>query len=294
MSEEPPGGTPLVHVRYFGAMRLGLAVAVLGAIIGVAVTVSEAPPTEAHGSDRKIVWRDEFAGARGKKPDSARWTYNTGGGGWGNGELQSYTQSRRNAHLDGRGHLVISAIHERHTGPDGRERRYTSARLKTEGKFAFRYGQVAARIRVPSGRGLWPAFWMLGANYQRVGYPRCGEIDVMELVGNEPRKVHAAVHGPGPHLETGIGGGFRARRSLAHRYHVYAARWSPNAVRFSIDGRTYETVHRRDYPRRDRWVFNHRMFLIVNLAVGGDWPGPPTPRTRFPARLRVDWVRVWR
>ena len=272
-------------------MRFGLTIAVLGAIILVAAGVSETR-TEADGSDRGIVWRDEFSGARGAKPDSARWTHNVGGGGWGNGELQSYTESRRNAHQDGRGHLVISALHESHTGPDGRRRDYTSARLITAGKFAFRYGRVAARIRVPAGRGLWPAFWMLGANYPTVGYPRCGEIDVMELVGDEPRRVHAAVHGPGPDLERGIGGSFRAPRSLARRYHVYAARWSPRAIRFSVDGRNYATVRRHDYHRRDRWVFNHRMFLILNLAVGGDWPGPPSSRTHFPARMRVDWVRV--
>ncbi|MGH2975927.1 MAG: glycoside hydrolase family 16 protein [Solirubrobacterales bacterium] len=222
-----------------------------------------------------------------------KWRYDVGGAGWGNHELESYTTRASNAHLDGRGHLVIAARHERYRGSDGIRRRFTSARLKTLGRFSFRYGRVAARMRVPAGRGLWPAFWMLGADINRVGYPRCGEIDVMELLGHDPRTVYGTVHGPGPDLDVGIGGRRTTRRSLARGFHTYGAIWTPTQVRFLLDGRTYETVRRSAYPPRDRWALDRRMFMILNLAVGGSWPGPPDRATRFPARLRVDWVRVW-
>lgn len=241
-----------------------------------------------------VVWADEFNGPAGRPPNRSKWRYDVGGGGWGNDELESYTRRPRNAHMDGHGHLVIAAHHEDYTGGDGVHRHYTSARLKTLGRFSFRYGRVAARMKVPAGRGLWPAFWMLGSNIGRVGYPRCGEIDTMELLGQQPRTVYGTVHGPGPDLDRGIGGQLTASRSLARGYHVYAVSWTRRRVRFSLDGRVYETVRKRDYPHRDVWALDHRMFILLNLAVGGDWPGPPNGDTRFPARLRVDWVRVSR
>jgi beta-glucanase (GH16 family) len=216
-----------------------------------------------------------------------------GGHGWGNRELQSYTSHRENARLDGRGHLVIAAHRETRTGAGRTRRHYTSARLKTHGRFSFRYGRVAARMRVPAGRGLWPAFWMMGADINLVGYPRCGEIDVMEVLGQHPRTVHGTVHGPGPNLDSGIGGQLTAKRSLARRFHTYGARWTPDQVRFTLDGRAYETVRRSAYPPDATWAFDRHMFMILNLAVGGTWPGPPDRATRFPARLKVAWVRVW-
>jgi beta-glucanase (GH16 family) len=260
-------------------------------VAGEAAAGAGAAPAGA--SDRHLVWSDEFSGQAGKPPDPSKWAYDIGGGGWGNDELESYTRSTRNARLDGHGDLVIAARHEDHTGPDGHPRQYTSARLKTLGRFSFRYGKVAARMQVPAGRGLWPACWMLGADIGRVGYPRCGEIDVMELLGQQPRKVYGTVHGPGPDLDRGIGGTFTADRSLARGFHTYAARWTPHSVRFSLDGNVYEVVRKSDYPKRDKWALDRRMFILLNLAVGGSWPGPPDSATKFPARLKVDWVRVW-
>lgn len=236
-----------------------------------------------------LIWSDEFTGPAGQRPSAAKWTYDVGGHGWGNRELETYTRSRRNAHLDGHGNLVIAARRGRNGGP-----RYTSARIKTQHRFDFKYGKVAVRMRVPAGQGLWPAFWMLGSAIDHVGYPRCGEIDVMELLGQQPRVVYGTVHGPGPDLDVGIGGHRRAQRSLAHGFHVYGARWTPHLVRFTLDGRPYFTARRADYPQRDVWALDQPMFMILNLAVGGDWPGPPDSSTRFPARLAVDWVRVWR
>ncbi len=278
----------------FRARTLSLAAScALGCALALALGAGDAaqPKATAAGAER-LVWSDEFKGPAGGRPNRAKWGFDVGGGGWGNHELQSYTGRRRNARLDGRGHLVIAARHATHTGSDGIRRHYTSARLKTQGRFAFRYGRVAARMKVPTGRGLWPAFWMLGADIGRVGYPRCGEIDVMELLGQHPRTVYGTVHGPGPNLDEGIGGKLTAGRSLARGFHTYAAIWGPRRVRFRLDGRTYETVRRSALPPGDKWALDRRMFILLNLAVGG-WPGPPDRSTRFPARLEVAWVRVW-
>src|SRR5438552_14367198 len=136
----------------------------------------------------RMVWHDEFAGPANEPPDRAKWTYDLGATGWGNAELENYTNSTNNAALDGEGHLVIQAI-----AANGG---YTSARLKTEGIAAFTYGRIEARIKLPFGQGIWPAFWMLGSDIGTVGWPRCGEIDIMENIGKEPAMVHGTVHGP--------------------------------------------------------------------------------------------------
>jgi beta-glucanase (GH16 family) len=250
-----------------------------GQAVGRGDASSSASASSASGASH-VVFAAEFRGRAGTHPDPSKWAYDVGGHGWGNHELQSYTRRRSNVHLDGRGNLVIKARHERHRGPDGIRRHYTSARLKTHGRFSFRYGRIAARMRVPAGRGLWPAFWMMGANIGRIGWPRCGEIDVMELLGQNPRKVYGT-----------IGGHITVRRSLARGFHVYAARWTPTYVRFSLDGHAYETVRRSEYSRRLNWALDNRMFILLNLSVGG-WAGRPGHATRFPARLKVDWVHV--
>lgn len=238
-------------------------------------------------SHRTLIFSDEFHGRAGQRPSSSKWTYDVGGGGWGNRELEKYTHARRNAHLDGHGNLVIAAHRGGRGGP-----RYTSARLKTQHRFHFKYGEVTARMRVPAGQGLWPAFWMLGSAIDHVGYPKCGEIDVMELLGQDPRVVYGTVHGPGPDLDVGIGGRRKVRHSLASGFHVYGAHWTPHQVRFTLDGHAYFTAQRSAYPHRDTWALDQPMFMILNLAVGGEWPGRPDSSTRFPGRLVVDWVRV--
>ncbi len=278
----------------FRARALSLAgLCAIGGALALALGAGDAaePAATAAGAEH-LVWSAEFDGPAGSRPSRAKWRYDVGGGGWGNDELQRYTRKRRNVRLDGRGHLVIAA-HRKTVKRSNRIRhRYTSARLKTQGRFAFRYGRIAARMKVPRGRGLWPAFWMLGADIRRVGYPRCGEIDVMELLGQHPRTVHGTVHGPGAELDVGIGGQRTARRSLARRFHTYAAVWGPRKVRFRLDGRTYETVRRSALPRGNKWALGRRMFILLNLAVGG-WPGKPDRSTPFPARLKVAWVHVW-
>jgi beta-glucanase (GH16 family) len=241
------------------------------------------------------VWSDGFGGPAGSRPNPRKWTYDIGGWGWGNGQQQTNTSDPANVRMDGNGNLLITARRETHTGPDGITRQYTSGRLKTEGIFAVRYGRIAARVRVPVGQGIWPTFWMLGNDIRRVGFPECGEIDLMELRGDQPNILYGTVHGPGPEGENiGPGAILDYGRSLATRFHVYEVRWTRRAVRFRMDGRKYGAVWRQYYPEGADWVYDHRMFLLLNLAVGGEWPGPPDSSTPFPAKLKADWVRVWK
>jgi len=190
-----------------------------------------------------------------------------------------------NVHLDGHGHLVITAI----KNPDGT---YTSARIKTQRRFSFRYGTVSARIDLPAGQSLWPAFWLLGKSIQRIGWPACGEIDVMELLGNDTHTAYGHIHGPGPRNDTGYGGAYHSTAQLTGSFHVYTARWTPTAVTFLVDGHAYVTVHRSEVKAPNGWALDQPMFLLLNLAVGGNWGGNPNGSTPFPARMVVDWVRV--
>jgi beta-glucanase (GH16 family) len=237
--------------------------------------------------DRQLIWSDEFSGAPGSPPDPARWVYELGGGGWGNRELEVYTDNRANAHLDGQGHLVIQALQ-----PE--PGKYTSARLKTRGKFAFEYGRAEARIRIPYGQGLWPAFWMLGADDRRVGWPECGEIDIMENIGREPGTVHGTIHGPGYSGGHAISKPFQiAAGRFADEYHVYAAEWAPGRIDFLVDGEIYGSLTAASLPAGAKWVYDHPFFVILNVAVGGAWPGNPDETTVFPQTMLVDYVRVY-
>jgi beta-glucanase (GH16 family) len=235
-----------------------------------------------------LVWSDEFDGPANSAPDRTKWTYDLGQTGWGNAELENYTNSTNNAFLDGDGHLVIQAIAD----PGAK---YTSARLKTQGLVAHTYGKIAARIQIPFGQGIWPAFWMLGTDIGSVGWPRCGEIDIMEHIGREPSMVHGTVHGPGYSGGNGIGAPFTlpAGRRFADDFHVFAVVWEKESVEFEVDGHVYKRITPADLPAGASWVYGHPFFLILNLAVGGNWPGYPDATTRFPQRMVVDWVRVY-
>jgi beta-glucanase (GH16 family) len=243
----------------------------------------------------RLVWSEEFNGPAGSSPDPDYWNFDTGGKGWGNEELESYTSRPQNASLDGKGDLVITARAEDYTGLDGIPREYTSARIETRHKFQFQYGLVEARIQVPAGQGLWPAFWMLGAEcYNGLkSWPACGEIDAMEVLGSTPNAAHGTLHGPWPFAPKGIGGKAESPTPLSGGFHVYGVEWAPERISFLLDGVTYETITRSELPAGAAWPFQHPFFLLLNLAVGGDWPGPPNASTQFPARMLVDWVRVW-
>lgn len=226
-------------------------------------------------------------GAASRMPRSG--PYDLGGGGWGNHELETYTEGTKNAFLDGKGHLVIRAEKDA-------AGRFSSARMKTQGKFAFTYGRAAARMKLPRGQGMWPAFWMLGADIEKVHWPGCGEVDVMESLGREPSTVHGTVHGPGYSGAHGISAKYvlPGTPKLADKFHVYAVDWRPGSLAFSIDRHVYATVTPASLPHGAKWVYDHPFFLLVNLAVGGAWPGNPDALTVFPQELVVDWVRVYR
>jgi beta-glucanase (GH16 family) len=243
----------------------------------------------------RLVWSDEFSGADGSSPDSSKWTYDLGGKGWGNQELESYTNRKENARIE-KGNLVITALKESYTGADGLTRDYTSARLKTLGLFAQTYGRFEARIKIPAGQGMWPAFWMLGEDISSAGWPKCGEIDIMENVGKEPGTVHGSLHGPSTERPTSdltsifslpVG------QNFADDFHLYAVEWDPEIVRFYVDSNLYASFQSSQWPAGGKWVFDHPFFIILNLAVGGNWPGNPDASTKFPQSMLVDYVRVY-
>jgi beta-glucanase (GH16 family) len=247
----------------------------------------------------ELVFKDEFEGAAGAAIDANKWTMEIGGGGWGNEELEYYTNTNENSYLDGKGSLVIKA--ERLNSPLNLKCwygpcEYTSARLITKGKFARKYGRFEARIKLPRGKGIWPAFWLLGNNIDKVGWPRCGEIDVMENIGREPTMVHGTIHGPGYSGAKGIGAAYSLPDSsiFAEDFHVYAVEWSKGIIRFYVDGSQYKSITPKDLPPGAPWVYDHPFFILLNVAVGGTWPGKPDETTVFPQMMLVDYVRVYK
>jgi len=242
----------------------------------------------------QLIWHDEFDGPPGSKPDERKWTPELGGGGWGNQELQYYTG--HNAYQDGKGHLVIEARLENPAnsscwyGPC----RYTSARLITKEKFALTYGRVEARIQIPSGQGIWPALWMLGQDIDVVGWPECGEIDIMENIGREPATIHATIHGPNYAGAGGISGSYSLKKGrFADHFHRFAMEWNPHQIAFFVDGTAYFTVTRATVEQRGKWVYDHPFYLLLNVAVGGSWPGDPDSSSTYPQSLLVDYLRVY-
>jgi beta-glucanase (GH16 family) len=242
-----------------------------------------------------LVWSDEFNGPPGSAVDSTKWSFDLGGKGWGNNELETYTSRPENVHVQD-GSLIINAIKETFTGADNLTRNYTSARLLTKHKFSQTYGRFEARIKIPFGQGIWPAFWMLGDNIDTVHWPNCGEIDIMENIGREPSVVHGTFHGPGYSGGKGIGAAYTLTggRKFSDDFHTFAVEWEPNVIRFYVDGNLYQTRTPADLPAGASWVFDHPFFIILNVAVGGGWPGNPDATTVFPQQMRVDYVRVYK
>lgn len=248
----------------------------------------------------ELVWSDEFDGPAGSQPDFDIWTPEIGDGnnGWGNAERQAYTADAANLFLDGQGHLVIRALETGGNAPScyyGGPCEYTSARITTARTVEVTYGRIEARIKVPHGQGIWPAFWMLGNDVRRVGWPESGEIDIMEHIGREPNLIHGTIHGPGYSDAASIGRSttLPGREPIANDFHVFAVDWTPESITWSLDDRPYFTVDQGDLPARARWVFDHPFYIILNVAVGGDWPGDPDATTQFPQEMLVDYVRVY-
>jgi beta-glucanase (GH16 family) len=239
-----------------------------------------------------LTWSDEFSDPDGSPPDPLKWVVESGGG-WWNNELQYYAGRRENVRQE-RGNLVIEADKEKFKGPDGIEREFTSGRLKTEGRFSQQYGRFEARIRLPWGKGIWPAFWMLGDDISTTGWPACGEIDIMENVGSEPATVHGTLHGPGYSGAEPLTATFTLPKGrFSDGFHIFAVEWEPQVVRFFVDETLYATRRAAELPAGKRWVFDHPFFIVLNLAVGGNLPGKPNDSTVFPQRMLVDYVRAY-
>ncbi|MEU5659177.1 lectin [Streptomyces sp. NPDC047737] len=278
----------LVMALGFASLTTGLA---QNAPVATAAPVSD---TATAAATAAVAFADEFNGPAGSAVDGSKWLTETGDN-VNNHERQYYTAGTNNAALDGQGNLVITARKENPGNYQcwyGRCE-YTSSRLNTSGRFTSTYGHVESRMKIPRGQGIWPAFWMLGADIGSVGWPNSGEIDIMENVGFEPGTVHGTLHGPGYSGSGGIGAGYTlpGGAAFADAFHTFAVDWSPNSITWSVDG----TVYQRRTPadlNGNAWVFNKPFFLILNLAVGGYWPGDPDGSTSFPQQLVVDYVRV--
>jgi beta-glucanase (GH16 family) len=245
-----------------------------------------------------LVWSDDFSGAAGSEPNPRKWDLMTGSADFGDGGLQYYTGRPSNVSLDGQGHLAIIARHEYYNGGDGPARDYTSARMQTLGLFSTTYGRLEARIKLPAGQGLWPAFWAMGTDHNTTAHwPECGEIDVMESLGGDPFTLYGSVHGPqldGDPNGYGLTTPKQSSVSLAAAFHTYGVDWSPGRIVFTFDGVPYSTLTRASLSAGQEWVFdNHAFYLLLNLGVGGSWPGSPTVATSFPATMLVDWVKVY-
>lgn len=254
---------------------------------------AQSNPAPPPSSPWTLTWSDEFNGPNGSPPDASKWVTETGGEGWGNNEMEYYTARLENIYQQD-GNLVIKVLQEKYTG-GGVTKDYTSGRLKTLGKFTQTYGRFEARIKIPRGQGMWPAFWMLGDDVDKAGWPACGEIDIMENIGKEPAIVYGSIHGPGYVGATGLGAPFRlpAGQAFADDFHVYAVEWEPDAIRLYVDDHLYSTRTHADLRPGWKWTFDHPFFLLLNLAVGGDWPGSPDASTVFPQTMLVDYVRVY-
>ncbi len=247
----------------------------------------------AESSHGKLIWSDEFDGTAGSLPDASKWSIETSGGGFGNHELESYTNRPENVQQRD-GNLVITARKESFTGSDKIQRDYTSARLQTKGHFAHTYGRFEARMRLPSGKGIWPAFWLLGDNVDTAHWPACGEIDILETIG-DPHTMYSTLHGPGYSGKNGISAKFPlpAGQAVDDAFHIYAVEWAPERIRFFFDDNLIVERTPKDLPSGATFVYDHPFFILLNLAVGGDWPGSPNERTVFPQKLLVDYVRVY-
>lgn len=227
-------------------------------------------------------WVDDFDGPAGSRADPAIWQYVVGAG--GNEQWQDYTDSTANAALDGRGCLKITA----RRANDGT---VTSAMLITKHRLRVRYGRVEARIKVPAQAECWPAFWMLGGDIDEAGWPGCGEIDVMEYVAADPTRVHGTAHGPGySGVEDGAGRAFDLGGPLADDFHRFAVEWTEGAVEWFVDDQRYHRLTPADVP--GPWRLRQPFYLLLNLAIGGTWPGLSTREPELPATLFVDWVRI--
>lgn len=232
-----------------------------------------------------LTWSDEFSTPT---VDKSAWNFESGGNGWGNNELENYTGRLQNV-FQSNGNLIIEARNEAYNGNN-----YTSARLTTQNKKAFKFGRIDIRAKLPVTQGMWPALWMLGSNISTLGWPTCGEIDIMELVGSDPKKVLGTAHytnAGGVHDSKG-GSQNLASGDFSQKFHVFSIIWKQDAIEWLIDDQPFYTMTEA-MAGTSNYPFNNDFFLLLNVAVGGNWPGPPNGTTNFPQRMFVDYVRVF-
>ncbi|MBX0329808.1 family 16 glycosylhydrolase [Oscillochloris sp. ZM17-4] len=267
----------------------------------VEVRLTNSQANLADPSKYRLVWRDEFNGRAGTPPDASVWGNEVGDGvaignpGWGNDELQYYTAGGANAATDGRGNLAITVKPadgslQCYYGPC----QYTSARLLSKGRFELAYGRVEARVKVPTGAGYWPAFWMLGTDIDQVSWPQTGEIDIMENVGRLPNQIFGTLHGPGYAGGQSYGNFYDFPGPVADAFHTFAVEWQPDRIVWYVDGIKYHEATPNDaFLQGKEWVYNHPFFMLLNVAVGGNFGGAVGADTVFPQRTLVDYVRLY-
>jgi len=268
---------------------------ILTAVSLLAIVSVAALPAAAAPPGYKLVWSDEFNGKVGTPPDPKSWTHEMGASGWGNQELENYVDDVEHSHIvadrkaTGKRALQILATTDGHGS-------YRSARLKTAGKQSFQYGYIEARIKLAYGQGIWPAFWMLGEDIGSVGWPSCGEIDIMENIGRTAwwGQNRSSLHGPGYSGGNSLHGDYNLPNGKYFKdgYHTFGMLWSADSITFSVDGVPFETRTSNDIPGK-RWAFNHPFFFILNVAVGGNLPQSPDATTLFPQKMLIDYVRVY-
>jgi beta-glucanase (GH16 family) len=260
-------------------MRFGLFVSVL-----IGITACSPPDAKPW----TLRWVEQFNGPEGSEPDPSTWVHDVGGDGWGNSQLEYNTDRTDNVDLDGNGFLRITARREAYE-----DNSWTSGRLTTHGLESFAYGRIEARILLPAGKGLWPAFWMLGQDFADVGWPTCGEIDILELRGETPNELLGTVHGPGYSGGSSVGQTWVTEQDLTDDFHIYAVEWDPRHISWWLDDALIGTVHPGDLPAGTPWVFDHDFFILLNLAVGGNFLEEPDETTPDVAVMGVDYVKVF-
>lgn len=242
----------------------------------------------------QLVWSDEF-----EIINDSVWSFEVGGEGWGNSELQYYTDGQNaSIEFDPQADSKVLVIEARKETPPGSscwngECQYSSTRLISKDKKFFQYGRIEAKIKLPQTQGIWPAFWMLGNNYDRVGWPQCGEIDIMEHVGSKPTITSGALHGPGYSGATPFFGAYDLGVGVDADYHIYAIEWDTNGILWFVDDTRFYSVTRTQVEQQGTWVFDEPFWLLLNVAVGGTLPGNPDDSSSFPQRMYVDYIRIY-
>ncbi|HKJ31520.1 MAG TPA: glycoside hydrolase family 16 protein [Balneolales bacterium] len=256
-------------------------------IWGILLIVLATACSQKHQLNNKyhLVWADNF---NGTQLDTTIWTFEHGNGhhGWGNQELEYYTGRPQNV-TEKNGDLIITARKENYKGFH-----YTSARIKTQFKKDFKYGKIEARMKLPVGQGMWPAFWLMPTNSAYGGWPKSGEIDIMEMIGKQPSTDYGTAHF-GAHQHHDKGGKIKLKKGILHdAFHTFSVEWQPKSIKWFMDGKKYYQVT-PDSLKPDPWPFNKKFYIIFNLAVGGAWPGNPDSTTTFPQKMIVDYVKVF-